>query len=995
MSYTDEPPLLPHISSYSWRFPVTSRITTALNCTNCLRFTLTVVDFARASHFNDLPRPNEHDFWYTIFNSEENFWLWEKEDEHELWRQFDQGLTRTSPAQQPTQFTSDIDDFLAHELQDYSKRISGVGRLSHLKSGVRHQFLTWLFIVMERFVNDATAISVCETIVTWRRFFRRYPVVPQDAHCDCDASILKDWVDLMLQVYTVTDLALMPWGSSCNCLDLELGSRSRTALATKGAETYPALYRLLFKMFIPAWPSILWVLFRMLKEDEAEPLGTFLSLLRSKENRDLFVWDCKDQQLLCRSQQNFGMGPLLLDWYRYLSEVDPQTWGVISSLTRVERRRLSVRHEPSLRIFAFTLMVTNSLNVPQPVAEAFNVDIYSEHWVQFSDIASPNYVKQPQLLPHSMRSEQFWSSSHLKTWLKMAARDRCFDILQVSEYTTLKRVHLISFILNNYETLQPLFAFYPATRCISSHSLEWLTSPRYVRGNSSSTALFFRSDLRELLKILKVEFKEFQQHTHNIVAHTWAVDLSSHAVQCLVYLTAGLVNSLQNRNVYDTFLAHRGTDAQHLLDLLQDLLDLEVFSVIRPLLFKAMWRLSRASSLYPRCFTLTGLHRVGTQVAGGGYGDIWKGLVRGQSVCVKMLRIFQESDIAMAVKEFGAEAIIWRQLCHPNVLPFFGLYYIDQRLCLISPWMQNGNIIEFLRANSPDTQKRFSMILDIASGLKYLHDQKTIRGDLKGINILVTPSERACIADFGLSIIVNAMTLRLTTSTIANRGGTARYHAPELFGETGVKTFASDIYAFGCVAYEIMTGELPFRKLSNDMQIMFCVFKGEHPDRLPSCTGTPALDKFWGLLETCWDGDKEKRPSADGITKRLIQAPIRAATTPVESADWDDQFTAKFRRSINMKPLLPSLNELERMIFGEKVAKECNECFPDRDQVQYNRSTENNSSDIGLSENSSATPHPLSTTGGLKRSLDDISSSDSGDESDLSVRGIKRAKARQ
>ncbi|KAK6966797.1 kinase domain-containing protein [Favolaschia claudopus] len=444
--------------------------------------------------------------------------------------------------------------------------------------------------------------------------------------------------------------------------------------------------------------------------------------------------------------------------------------------------------------------------------------------------------------------------------------------------------------------------------------------------------LSFRSDFKELVEILKPEM-----YQHNVVVtHMWAVDLSSHAVECLIYLTARLVNSLRTRDAYDKFLEYRGTEAQKMLDLLQDLMDLEAVSTIRPMLFKAMYRLSRASNLYPRCFTLTGLHKLGTQVAGGGYGDIWKGLVRGQSVCVKMLRIFQESEIAMAVKEFGAEALIWRQLCHPNVLPFFGLYYIEKRLCLISPWMENGHIMEFLRANSPDTHKRFSMILDISSGLEYLHNQNTIHGDLKGINILVTPSGRACIADFGLSIIVNAMTLRLTTSTTVNHKGTARYNAPELF-EEGAKTFASDIYAFGCIAYEIITGELPFRKY-NDIQIMFRVFKGKRPERLPSCMGTPALDSFWELLEICWAGEKEKRPNPDNIIKRLIQAPIRAAMTPIQS-DWDDKFTAKFRRSINMQPLLPSVHEIECMIFGE----ECTECFPEKDQVHSNRAAGNNS----------------------------------------------------
>ncbi|KAJ7845457.1 kinase-like domain-containing protein, partial [Mycena leptocephala] len=65
-------------------------------------------------------------------------------------------------------------------------------------------------------------------------------------------------------------------------------------------------------------------------------------------------------------------------------------------------------------------------------------------------------------------------------------------------------------------------------------------------------------------------------------------------------------------------------------------------------------------------------------------------------------------------------------------------------------------------------------------GLQYLHEQNVVHGDLKGLNILVTPSGRACIADFGLSSIANAMTMRFTHSTANTGAGTARYQAPEL-----------------------------------------------------------------------------------------------------------------------------------------------------------------------------------------------------------------------
>jgi serine/threonine protein kinase len=71
------------------------------------------------------------------------------------------------------------------------------------------------------------------------------------------------------------------------------------------------------------------------------------------------------------------------------------------------------------------------------------------------------------------------------------------------------------------------------------------------------------------------------------------------------------------------------------------------------------------------------------------------------------------------------------------------------------------------------------------------------------MNILVTPSRRACVADFGLSAIVDAMSLRFTHSTASARGGTLRYQAPELHVEQMQNHYGSDVYAFACVCYEV------------------------------------------------------------------------------------------------------------------------------------------------------------------------------------------------
>ncbi|KAF8178967.1 kinase-like domain-containing protein, partial [Mycena galopus ATCC 62051] len=335
----------------------------------------------------------------------------------------------------------------------------------------------------------------------------------------------------------------------------------------------------------------------------------------------------------------------------------------------------------------------------------------------------------------------------------------------------------------------------------------------------------------------------------------------------------------------------------------------------------ALSRLCRTSGLHPQCFALSGLQKVGQQpVAGGGFGDIWKGLVRGHSVCVKVMRVFKVSDVASVMKEFGREAAIWRQLWHPNVLPFFGVYYLENpddppgsRLCLVSPWMEAGHVMEFISTKEPTFEERLSLILDVALGLKYLHEQSIVHGDLKGYNILVTPSRRACIADFGLSSIVNAVTVGFTHSTANAQAGTARYQAPELFQDESPTRnhYGSDIYAFGC----ILTGKFPFHELKNDMAVMMAVARGRRPARPESSSGITTPDSLWELVENCWETEATIRPTAFQIVERLTGPAIGAKSTS-STADWDDEFSSKFRRSLQAELVLPSVTQIERELFG-------------------------------------------------------------------------------
>ncbi|KAJ7767194.1 kinase-like domain-containing protein, partial [Mycena metata] len=260
------------------------------------------------------------------------------------------------------------------------------------------------------------------------------------------------------------------------------------------------------------------------------------------------------------------------------------------------------------------------------------------------------------------------------------------------------------------------------------------------------------------------------------------------------------------------------------------------------------------------------------------------------------------------------EALLWRQLCHPNILPFFGVYYLERRLCLISPWMENGNIFKYLKKR-PFNINRLSFVLDVALGVEYLHSNNVVHGDLKSANILVTSSGRACIADFGLSYITNPMTFRFTHATVERgQGGTLRYQAPELFQDE-MNHFGADIYAFGCVCYEassIMTGKVPFYEIAKDPAVMMKVLAGHRPSK-PSSWSTPVLEQFWQLLHDCWNTGRDLRPTAPQIAERLRGAPFEL-TAPEGAPDWDEESTSKARRSLKPQPPAVSTAQLKMLI---------------------------------------------------------------------------------
>ncbi|KAG6894848.1 hypothetical protein C0995_013586, partial [Termitomyces sp. Mi166 len=179
--------------------------------------------------------------------------------------------------------------------------------------------------------------------------------------------------------------------------------------------------------------------------------------------------------------------------------------------------------------------------------------------------------------------------------------------------------------------------------------------------------------------------------------------------------------------------------------------------------------------------------------------------------------------------------------------------------------------------------------LDVALGLKYLHQNDIVHGDLKGANILVNDSGRACVADFGLSSVIDPLNLEWTESTTTVPGGTMNWKAPEPYVEhsrSPKSTTASDVYAWACVCYEIFTGERPFFEFPIYSQIPEIVLNGRRPSR-PVSSSTPwtqwgLTEDIWRLMEECWLHDPSARPTIDDVARRL-EGQMQEDTRPAAS----------------------------------------------------------------------------------------------------------------
>lgn len=251
--------------------------------------------------------------------------------------------------------------------------------------------------------------------------------------------------------------------------------------------------------------------------------------------------------------------------------------------------------------------------------------------------------------------------------------------------------------------------------------------------------------------------------------------------------------------------------------------------------------------------------KFGNKVASGSYGDLYKGTYCSQEVAIKVLKPERlNSDLQ---KEFAQEVYIMRKVRHKNVVQFIGACTKPPSLCIITEFMSGGSVYDYLHKQKGvfKLPTLLKVAIDVSKGMNYLHQNNIIHRDLKAANLLMDENEVVKVADFGVAR-VKAQSGVMTAET-----GTYRWMAPEVI-EHKPYDHKADVFSFGVVLWELLTGKLPYEYLTPLQAAVGVVQKGLRPT-IPKNINP----KLAELLERCWQQDPALRPDFSEIIEILQQ----------------------------------------------------------------------------------------------------------------------------
>jgi serine/threonine-protein kinase len=232
-----------------------------------------------------------------------------------------------------------------------------------------------------------------------------------------------------------------------------------------------------------------------------------------------------------------------------------------------------------------------------------------------------------------------------------------------------------------------------------------------------------------------------------------------------------------------------------------------------------------------------------------------------RAVAVKILHDPQQAD------RFRNEAVIQASIRHPHIATLHEYRQVAGRPCLVMEYVE-GPTLDRLTGRLPiaDTE---TLARQIAEAVAHLHGRGIVHRDLKPANVKRTPEGTIKLLDFGIARLASAPRVTRQGYVV----GTAEYLAPEQFRHE--VTAASDVWSFGVLVYELLTGQLPFTG-DSFTALRLRVEAGRYTD--PKVFRPQASDRLVRVIEACLRREPPRRPAMAEVARMLTVEPRRGTS---------------------------------------------------------------------------------------------------------------------
>ncbi len=285
-----------------------------------------------------------------------------------------------------------------------------------------------------------------------------------------------------------------------------------------------------------------------------------------------------------------------------------------------------------------------------------------------------------------------------------------------------------------------------------------------------------------------------------------------------------------------------------------------------------------------------GSYEITGAIGAGGMGEVYRArdIKLGRDVAVKVLPEAFARD-AERMARFEREAKVLASLDHPNIAAIYGVEDSGATHALIMQLAEGPTLAERIAAGPIPIDDALRIAKQICDGLEYAHEKGIVHRDLKPANIKISREDAVKILDFGLAKAIegdgssfdpgNSPTLSRLATQAGIILGTAAYMSPEQAKAKPVDR-RTDIWAFGCVSYEMLTGKQPFRGESV-IDTLAAVTK-EEPDWSLLPSNAPARIRL--LLQRCLQKDPKQRLQAIGDARITLDEILSGTPESASSA---------------------------------------------------------------------------------------------------------------